>query len=102
MATREKMFASLLITITLSEAENESFQVLSQKLISHFESSVTLWQVRQKLEEHRQLFGETVADYYYDILSFCSHLNLPKSEWLYCFVRGLTPDMSPRYFATAN
>ena len=78
---------------TLSEAENESLQVLSQKLISHFESSVTLWQVRQKLEERRQLFGETVADYYYDILSFCSHLNLPKSEWLYCFVRGLTPEI---------
>ena len=37
---------------TLTEAENESFQVLSQKLISHFESSVlpALWQVRQKLE----------------------------------------------------
>ena len=34
---------------TLTVAENESFQVLSQKLISHFESSVTLWQVRQKL-----------------------------------------------------
>ena len=78
---------------TLSEAENESFQVLSQKLISHFESSVTLWQVRQKLEERRQLFGETVADYNYDILSFCSHLNLPKTEWLYCFVQGLTPEI---------
>ena len=63
---------------TLTEAENESFQVLSQKLISHFESRVTLWQVRQKLEERRQLLGETVADYYYDILSFCSRLNLPK------------------------
>ena len=36
---------------TLTEAENESFQVLSQKLISHFESSVTLWQVRQKLKK---------------------------------------------------
>ena len=37
---------------TLTEAdENESFQVLSQKLISHFESKVTLWQLRQKLEE---------------------------------------------------
>ena len=78
---------------TLSEAENESFQVLSQKLISHFESSVTLWQVRQKLEERRQLLGETVADYYCDILSFCSRLNLPKSEWLYCFVRGLRPEI---------
>ena len=44
--------------------------------------------MRQKLEEGRQLLGETVADYYYDILSFCSRLNLPKSEWLYCFVRG--------------
>ena len=74
---------------TLTEAENESFHILSQKLISPFESSVTLWQVRQKLEERRQLLGETVADYYYDILSFCSRLNLPKSEWLYGFVRGL-------------
>ena len=37
---------------TLTEADkNESFQVLSQKLISHFESKVTLWQLRQKLEE---------------------------------------------------
>ena len=79
---------------TLTEAdENESFQVLSQKLISHFESKVTLWQLRQKLEERRQLLGETVADYYYDILSFCSRLNLPKSEWLYCFVRGLRPEI---------
>ena len=75
---------------TLTETnKNESFQVLSQKLISHFESNITLWQLRQKLEERRQLLGETLADYCYDILSFCSRLNLPKSECLYCFVRGL-------------
>ena len=75
---------------TLSGSENLTFEVLSQKLISHFESKVTLWQLRQKLEERRQLLGETVADYYYDILSFCSRLNLPNSEWLHCFVRGLS------------
>ena len=78
---------------TLSGSENFTFEVLSQKLIAHFESSVTLWQVRQKLEERRQLLGETVADYYCDILSFCSRLNLPKSEWLYGFVRGLRPEI---------
>ena len=79
---------------TLTEADkNESFQVLSQKLISHFESNITLWQLRQKLEERRQLLGETLADYCYDILSFCSRLNSPKSEWLYCFVRGLRPEI---------
>ena len=83
---------------TLTVAENEPFQVFSQKLISHFESSVTLWQVRQKLEERRQLLGETVADYYYDILSFCSRLNLRKSEWLYCFVRGLRPEILTTLF----
>ena len=55
---------------TLSGSENLTFEVLSQKLISHFESKVTLWQLRQKLEERRQLLGETVADYYYDILSY--------------------------------
>ena len=72
--------------ITLTEADkNESFQVLSPKLISYFESNVTLWQLRQKLEERRHLLGETVVDYYYDILPFCCRLNLPKSEWLYCF-----------------
>ena len=72
--------------ITLTEADkNESFQVLSPKLISYFESNVTLWQLRQKLEERRHLLGETVVDYYYDILSLCSRLDLPKSEWLYCF-----------------
>ena len=49
--------------------------------------------MREKLEERRQLLGESVADYYYDILSFCSRLNLPKSEWLYCFVRGLRPEI---------
>ena len=49
--------------------------------------------MRQKLEERRQLLEETVADYYYDILSFCSRLNLPKSQWLYCFVRGLRPEI---------
>ena len=70
-----------------------TFEILLQKLISHFESNVSLWQLRQKLEERRQLLGETVADYYYDILSFCSRLNLPKSEWLYCFVRGLRPEI---------
>ena len=70
-----------------------TFEVLSQKLISHFESNVTLWQLRQKLEERRQLLRETVADYCYDILSFCSGRNLPKSEWLYCFVRGLRPEI---------
>ena len=70
-----------------------TFEVLSQKLISHFESNVTLWQLRQKLEERRQLLRETVADYCYDILSFCSGRNLPKGEWLYCFVRGLRPEI---------
>ena len=69
-----------------------TFEVLSQKLISHFESNVTLWQLRQKLEERRQL-EETVADYCYDILSFCSRLYLHNSEWLYCFVRGLRPEI---------
>ena len=78
---------------TLSGSENFTFEVLSKKLIAHFESSVTLWQVRQKLEERRQLLGETVADYYYDILAICSRLNLPKSEWFYCFVRGLRPEI---------
>ena len=78
---------------TLSGSENLTFEVLSQKLISHFESNVTLWQLRQKLEERRQLLGETVADYCYDILSFCSRLNLPRSEWLYCFVRVLRPEI---------
>ena len=52
--------------------------------------------MRQKLEERRQLLGETVADYFYDILSFCSRLNLPKSEWLYCFVLGLRPEIRDR------
>ena len=78
---------------TLTGSENLTFEGLSQKLISHFQSKVTLWQLRQKLEERRQLLGETVADYYYDIFSFCSRLNLPKSEWLYCFVRGLRPEI---------
>ena len=77
---------------TLSRSENLTFKVLSQNLISHLESNVTLWQLRQKLER-RQLLGETVANYYYDILSFCPRLNLPKSEWLYCFVRGLRPEI---------
>ena len=98
----EKLALSLLLFLkkhaslwfkTLSGSENLTFEVLSQKLISHFESEVTLWQLRQKLEKRRQLLGETVADYYYDILSFCSRLNLPKSEWLYCFVRGLRPEI---------
>ena len=78
---------------TLSGSGNLTFEVLSQKSISYFQLNVTLWQLRQKLEERRQLLGETVADYYYDILSFCSRLNLPKSEWLYCFVRGLRPEI---------
>ena len=48
---------------TLTEAdENESFQVLSQKLISHFESKVTLRQLRQKLEERRQLLGRLLPN----------------------------------------
>ena len=33
---------------TLSGSGNFTFEVLSQKLVSHFQSSVTLWQVRQK------------------------------------------------------
>ena len=44
---------------TLSGSENLTFEALSQKLISHFESKVTLRQVRQKLEERRHLLGET-------------------------------------------
>ena len=49
--------------------------------------------VETKLEQRRQLLGETVADYYYDILSFYSRLSLPKSEWLYCFIRGLRSEI---------
>ena len=78
---------------TLSGSGNLTFEVLSQKSISYFQLNVTLWQLRPKLEERRQLLGETVADYFYDILSFCFRLNLPKSEWLYCFVRGLRPEI---------
>ena len=73
---------------SLTEAENESFQVLSQKLVPHFESSAILLQLRQILEESLQLLGETVADYYYYILSFCSRLNFLKlndSMFLYEF-----------------
>ena len=33
---------------TLLGSGNFTFEVLSQKLVSHFQSSVTLWQVRQK------------------------------------------------------
>ena len=61
---------------TLTEAENESFQVLSQKLLAYFESNVTLRQSRQKLEEVSQLLGKTVADYFYDIISFCSRVRV--------------------------
>ena len=62
--------------------------MLSQKLIPHFGSNVILLQLRQILEESLQLLGETVADYYYYILSFCSRLNLLKlndSMFLYEF-----------------
>jgi len=80
---------------TLTEADNESFHVLSQTLIAHLESNVTLLQLRQKLEERRQLLGETFADYFYLTISFCSRLNLhvPKSEWLYRFAQGLRPEI---------
>ena len=79
---------------TSTVAENESFQVLSQKLIPHFESNSIPRHLRQILEEpHRHLSGETVTDYHYDILSVCTRLNLPKSEWPYCFVRGLRPEI---------
>ena len=46
-----------------------------------------------KIRRTSSVVGETVADYYYDILSFCSRLNLPKSEWLNCFARGLRPEI---------
>ena len=50
-----KEHASVWFKTLTEDDENESFQVLSQKLISHLESKVTLWQLRQKLEERRQL-----------------------------------------------
>ena len=34
---------------TLTGSENLTFEGLSQKLISHFESKVTLWQLRQNV-----------------------------------------------------
>ena len=80
---------------TLTEADNESFHVLSQTLIAHLESNVTLLLIRQKLEELRQLLVQTFADYFYVNISFCFRLNLhvPKSEWLYRFARGLRPEI---------
>ena len=69
---------------TLTGSENLTFEGLSQKLISHFESKVTLWQLRQKLEERRQLLGETVADYYCDMIFFHSAL-----VYIYLKVNGL-------------
>ena len=49
--------------------------------------------VETKIRRTSSVVRETVADYYYDILSFCSRLNLPKSEWLCCFLRGLRPEI---------
>ena len=80
---------------TLSGSENLTFEVLSQKLISFFDSKANQWQFIQKLEVRRQLLGETVADYFfcYSLISYCSRLKFPKSEWLYCFVLSLRPEI---------
>ena len=77
----------------MSGSENLTFEVLSLKLISFFDSKANQWQFIQKLEVCRQLLGETVADYFFVILSYCSRLKFPKSEWLYCFVRSLRPEI---------
>ena len=74
----------------MSGSENLAFEVLSEK--TYF-SRAKQWQLRQKLEVRRQYLGEIVSDNSFDILSYCSRLKWPKSEWLYCFVRGLRPEI---------
>ena len=32
----------------------------------------------------------------YSLISYCSRLKFPKSEWLYCFVRSLRPEIRDR------
>ena len=80
--------------ITLTEADkNESFQVLSPKLISYFESNVTLWQLRQKLEERRHLLGRllsiTITIFFHSALV----LIYLKVNGFIVFVRGLRPEI---------
>ena len=78
---------------TLLAADEMSFDELSEQLIMHFAPVASEWRVRQALGQRRQLEKESVADYSYNLRTYCARINLPRSEWTHYFVQGLLPEI---------
>jgi hypothetical protein len=66
---------------------------LVNALTNQFASNASHWRLRQNLEQRRQKPNEKLSVYTADIRQQCSRLDLPNTEWLHHFVKGLRPDI---------
>jgi len=78
---------------SLVNKDTLSLDKLIQKLKEEFSSEGLKWRLRQNLAQRKQKANESLNIYKTDIRSHCKRLDLPKSEWLHHFVKGLTPDI---------
>ena len=78
---------------SLPDSGNLNYDQLVGALEKQFASTASNWRLRQILNERKQKEGELLSSYATDIRKQCSRLNLPPSEWLHHFVKGLRRDI---------
>lgn len=71
---------------SLPDRDIITLQEISQKLRTHFSSEASKWRIRYNLEQR-------LNDYISDIRQQCRRLDLPRTEWVHHFVKGLRPDI---------
>ena len=78
---------------SLLDKDTLSLDEITKKLKDEFSSEASKWRLRQNLEQRKQNPDETLSTYRTDIRNQCRRLDLPRSEWLHHFVKGLRPDI---------
>ena len=71
----------------------KSYEELTKALKNQFHSASTIWRLRQELYQKEQLPTESVFRYAVDIRRLCHRLELPLSEYVHHFVKGLRPEI---------
>ena len=78
---------------TCAKTPGQSLQDILKALTKQFDPSTNRWLLRQKLDKRNQGTTESLDEYTTDIRRLCQRLELPKSEWLHSFMRGLRPSI---------
>ena len=71
----------------------KSYEELTKALKNQFHSASTIWRLRQELYHKEQFPTESVFRYAADIRRLCHRLELPLSEYVHHFVKGLRPEI---------